>query len=151
MGTTLVTLLCDDRQALWGHVGDSRLYAFRDGCLIHQTRDHSVPQLLVNAGEIAPDAVRDHEDRARLLQALGTEGRLRPEIPLEPLIVQAGDAFLLCTDGFWEHVLEAEMESALAGAATPAAWLQAMEAVHRGRAPTDCDNHTALAVYLRVP
>ncbi len=58
MRTTLVVLACDCDQVYWGHVGDTRLYLFRDGKILYQTRDHSVPQMLVDAGRIAPGEIR---------------------------------------------------------------------------------------------
>ncbi|SVE26955.1 uncharacterized protein METZ01_LOCUS479809, partial [marine metagenome] len=63
MRTTLVVLWIRDDQALWGHIGDSRLYLFFKGKLITQTKDHSVPQALVQAGEIELNDIRHHEDR----------------------------------------------------------------------------------------
>src|SRR5581483_11686848 len=65
MRTTLVVLACDSRNALWVHLGDSRLYHFRGGRLHCFTKDHSVPQAMVTAGEITQAEVRFHEDRSR--------------------------------------------------------------------------------------
>ena len=151
MRTTVVVLACDGESALWAHVGDSRLYHFRAGVLLAQTRDHSVPQALVNAGEIPPEAIRGHEDRNRLLRSLGTEGAFRPSLPEAVVPLEAGDAFLLCTDGFWEPVSEGEMTTALATAADPAAWLAALERLLLERVAPDHDNYSALAVFVGSP
>jgi PPM family protein phosphatase len=151
MRTTIVVLLADPEAALWGHAGDSRLYHFRDGVIVNQTKDHSVPQALANSGEIKPEEIRFHEDRNRLLRALGQKDDFRPAIiknrqPLEP-----GDAFLLCTDGFWEMVLEAEMAADLSRASTPQDWLEKMRNRIMERALKEAakqhDNFTALAVF----
>ena len=72
MRTTIVLLVADPQPARWGHVGDSRLYHFRGGRIINQTKDHSVPQALVNSGEIKPEEVRFHEDRHRLAPGPGS-------------------------------------------------------------------------------
>ncbi len=136
------------RTARWAHVGDSRLYHLRDGRIAAQTADHSVPQALVNAGEITTDAIRFHEDRNRLLRTLGNDREARPTINDTALALAPGDAFLLCTDGFWEYVTEPEMETTLARAATPDGWLLAITALILERAPPDPDNFSAVAVFV---
>ena len=151
MRTTVVVLVSDGESALWAYVGDSRLYHFRAGALLAQTRDHSVPQALVNAGEIPPEAIRGHEDRNRLLRSLGTEGAFRPSLPEAAVSLEPGDAFLLCTDGFWEPVSEEEMTAALATAADPAAWLATLERLLLERVAPTHDNYTALAVFVGTP
>ncbi len=132
-------------RALFAHVGDSRIYHFREGKLLSQTRDHSVPQALASAGEIREEDIRNHEDRNRLMRALGMDGDIRPTIS-SLNDVKKGDAFLLCTDGFWEYVLENEMEHLLQVTATSADWLTAMEQMLLSRATGEHDNYTALAV-----
>lgn len=149
MRTTVVILLSDGQAALWAHVGDSRLYFLRAGRVIFQTRDHSVPQALADGGEISPKAIRHHEDRNRLLRSLGTE-TFRPEIASQPVLLEAGDAFLLCSDGFWEYVLETEMEVDLAKSSTATTWLARMKnrLLQRvGPKPDNKhDNYSAIAV-----
>ncbi len=147
MRSTAVVLLADAGQAQWAHIGDSRLYHFRDGRVAAQTLDHSVPQMLASAGEIHPNEIRFHEDRNRLLQSLGARDGCRPEILKMPVVLEAGDAFLLASDGFWEHVTETEMEADLATASGPAAWLRRMEARLKQRVSTRHDNYTAIAVF----
>ncbi len=147
MRTTVVLLLSDGTSAWWGHVGDSRLYALRAGRVWSQTKDHSVPQALSDAGEIAPEAVRFHEDRNRLLRSLGAGGQCRPTIRAEAAPVSAGDAFLLASDGFWEYVTETEMEADLAKAEDPGDWIARMEARLRRRASGSHDNYSTIAVF----
>lgn len=154
MRTTVVLLVANGLRAQWAHVGDSRLYHLRLGRLLFQTGDHSVPQILANAGDIAPGDIRRHEDRNRLLRALGQEGELKPTVKPSPEPVQPGEAFLLCTDGFWEYVLEGEMLVDLAKSATPKDWLQRLEArlwqrtLHQQ--VKNPDNYTALAVWVQA-
>ncbi|MEI6414244.1 MAG: protein phosphatase 2C domain-containing protein [Pseudomonadota bacterium] len=148
MRTTLVLLCSDGHNALWAHIGDSRLYHLRDGRIHFQTRDHSVPQAIADAGEIAPAEIRFHEDRNRLLRSLGNDKAQRPTLAEALLPLRAGDVFLLCTDGFWEYVTEAEMEVTLAKAASPGQWLQSMAFVLLRRATAVHDNYTALAVFV---
>lgn len=156
MHTTIVALFIDleSYTATWGHCGDSRLYGFRGGKLAFQTRDHSLVQSLVDGGLLTEDRMRSHPQRSELLSALGVgEQDLQVSVSPQPWSLEAGDAFLLCTDGVWEYVLEPEMEAALADAASPNAWLDAIEqrvlaaAVHKPRH----DNFSALAVWVSDP
>lgn len=146
MKTTLVFLYIEEGRARWMHIGDSRLYRFRGGRLECQTSDHSVSQMAVLMGEITPQEIRFHEDRNRVLRALGGENA-KPELSPTVMLTGGEDAFLLCTDGFWEYVYEAEMEQTLQSAKTPQAWLESMEAILRTRVPADNDNFTAAAVF----
>lgn len=149
MRTTMVLLVADAQNAVWGHVGDSRLYWFRQGKIIQQTRDHSVPQMLADAGKIRPEDIRGHEDQNRLTRAIGQAGELRPTIPAAPFPVQAGDAALLCSDGVWTYVWESEMEADLAAVASPADWLARLEQRILARAEGPYDNYTAVAVWFQ--
>jgi len=146
MKTTLVFLTIEDGRAKWMHVGDSRLYHFRNGLLVNQTIDHSVSQMAVLMGEITPREIRFHEDRNRVLRALGSE-TARPEISPTVMLTGGEDAFLLCTDGFWEYIYEEEMESMLQKAQSPQQWLEDMKALLVTRTPEDNDNFTAAAVF----
>jgi serine/threonine protein phosphatase PrpC len=131
--------------AIWAHVGDSRIYHFRGGRLLSCTKDHSVPQALVRAGEIRAEDIRNHEDRNRLLRALGMDGDIKATV--NPLIeIEEGDVWLLCTDGFWEYVTEPEMETLLAVSPNTSSWLKAMEQLLRSRTVGEYDNYSALAV-----
>ena len=103
--------------------------------------------MAVLLGEITPDQIRFHEDRGRILRALGQEGDLRPETG-EQTLPPGRHAFLLCSDGFWEYVLEQEMEEDLRAAADPQGWLDAMRGRLSRRTPPDNDNNTAAAVWL---
>lgn len=146
MRTTIVVLLMENGQALWAHAGDTRLYQFRDGRVLAQTVDHSVPQALVVAGVIDPEDIREHPDRNRILRSLGNAEDYRLTVTETPRPVLPGDAFLLCTDGFWEYVWEDEMLAALAETETAEAWLDRMTAYVPARAEPDHDNYTAIAI-----
>ncbi|HZG72559.1 MAG TPA: protein phosphatase 2C domain-containing protein [Chondromyces sp.] len=148
MRTTLAVLVCHDGIASWAHAGDSRVYHFRDRCLNIQTKDHSVCQALVNAGEICFEEIRGHADRNRLYRVLGSEGKIKFSLQSPPLHVKEGDAFLMCTDGFWELVTEQEMEEALTRSHHPAKWLEEMEQLLKRRATPRHDNYSAIAIFI---
>jgi len=148
MKTTLVALQVEGEQARWMHVGDSRLYYFRNGALAAQTLDHSVSQMAVLMGEIPQEGIRFHADRNRVLRALGS-GNAKPDIsPLTEL--KEDTAFLLCTDGFWEYVYEKEMETTLKEAKEPMDWLEKMKEILEKRVPQGNDNFSAVAVFCKA-
>lgn len=151
MKTTLVILEIEKERIRWGHIGDSRLYYFVNGRIRERTLDHSVPQMLVSAGEIKEKAIRHHPDRNRLLRVLGTDGDDEPVNYQESEVVKrtGGQAFLLCTDGFWELIEEKKMEAALKKASTPDQWIAAMQEIicKNGRG-TNMDNYSAVAVWV---
>jgi serine/threonine protein phosphatase PrpC len=151
MKTTLVVLCLDERTALWGHIGDSRLYHFRGNRLIGRTLDHSVPQMLVSMGAITEKEIRGHEDRNRLLRVVGTEwSGSSYEIPSEEKVLKKGDAFLLCSDGFWEWIDDNKMARLLVKSKDPAEWLGVMEKViQKNGAFSRMDNYSAIAIYIR--
>lgn len=147
MKTTVAVLTLAEASAVWAHAGDSRLYYFHDGALAFQTRDHSVAQLGVLLGDITTEQIRFHEDRSRVLRALGQDDELTVETG-ERTLGGGRHAFLLCSDGFWEYVLEPEMEEDLINAAGPEDWLERMRKRLKQRIPEDNDNNTAAAVWV---
>ena len=149
MKSTVVALELAGNRAAWAHVGDSRLYHFADGRLAFQTKDHSASQIAVFMGEITVDQIRFHEDRNRVLRALGQDGAPTVEVGEEALR-PGRHAFLLCSDGFWEYVLEDEMAADLAAAADPLDWLARMRSRLIARVPADNDNNTAAAAWVDV-
>lgn len=133
--------------AAWGHVGDTRLYCFRDRKVVAQTKDHSVVQRLVDAGYLKPEATRESTERSRLFAALGHDGENTASVGASDFVIAGGDVFLLCTDGFWEYIDERAMEAALAAAVSPADWLRRMEEQVRARGGQEQDNFSALAIW----
>lgn len=152
MRCTVVCLVIDfvAHRAHWAHAGDSRLYWFRDGRQLQRTTDHSLVQQLVDAGIVAADGLRKHPRRSELHSALGGEAEDLTISAAEGAELQAGDVFLLCTDGLWEHVDEAQMLAELAVAERPQDWLTALErrVLAATAARNGHDNFTALTVWL---
>jgi serine/threonine protein phosphatase PrpC len=152
MRTTAVVLAVDFERGLatWGHLGDSRLYCFRDHSIVAQTRDHSVVQSLVEAGLLDPKNLRTAPDRSKLLAAMGDLDGFEPRVTEDPFVLQDRDKFLLCTDGLWEYVEEAELQSTLDDAASAEEWLRLLEARVLARGRKGQDNYSALAVWCNA-
>lgn len=97
MGTTLAVLLVEGDVAHIGHVGDSRIYLFRDGRLQRLTRDHTVVQQEIDAGRLTPELGRVVHFKNVLTQSIGYHGPVEPDTATRP--IEAGDLFLICSDG----------------------------------------------------
>ena len=148
MRTTVVMAVADGPRVRWGHVGDSRLYLFRDGGFMTRTLDHSVVQALVDTGEAQPEEIRSHPDRSRLLRVVGNPAPPRATI-IDPAIeLMDGDGLLVCSDGLWELVSETEMELALVRSHTAMEWIDRLGRWVAERGQGEYDNYTALAVLV---
>ncbi|OZM56173.1 hypothetical protein CIB95_13810 [Lottiidibacillus patelloidae] len=149
MKATAVALCTNIEKTVISHIGDTRCYYFKQGKIVSQTIDHSVVQVLANNREIAKEEIRFHEDRNKVLRSIGKEDICRPTtISLESRL-ENGDAFLLCSDGFWEYVYEEEMEVDFLKADTPEKWLEMMEGRLLKRATGNYDNYTAIAIFCK--
>ena len=153
MRATAVVLAVDsvNRAAAWGHLGDSRLYCFRRHRVVVQTKDHSVVQNMVDAGYIRKEDLRKAKERSKLFAALGQVENFEPALARSEFALAAGDAFLLCTDGFWEYIDEGEMECALSEVRSAEEWLRRMEQQVVQRGDREQDNYSALAVWCTEP
>lgn len=150
MKTTLTALLIQREHAVWGHIGDSRLYLFENGVLKQRTLDHSVPQMLVEKGEISETDIRTHPDRNRLLCVMGNEWFREAYDLSKPIKLTETTSFLLCSDGFWEYITEEWMERTLQNAKSVAHWLNIMEKiVQENGHGKQMDNFSAIGVWIR--
>ena len=118
MGTTLTMLAVDpDTGALAiGHVGDSRAYRLRGGVLEQLTKDHTVAQDLLDAGQLTNPDISEHPFRHLLNRAVGTESVVDAEIIMGS--AREDDLYLLCSDGLFGVVNDRAVATTL-GAATP--------------------------------
>jgi protein phosphatase len=110
MGTTItVALIENDGTVTVGHVGDSRAYLLRGARLEQLTDDHSLVAELVRRGELSPQAAEVHPQRSVITRALGTD----PDVDVDAFSVdvQAGDVFLICSDGLSDMVDGEQIEA----------------------------------------
>lgn len=149
--STLVICMMDGEKVLYGYIGDSRLYEFENGHYLLRTVDHSVPQMLALAGEIKECEIRGHTDRNRLLRAMGVEWGKKPYKIVPPKSLKAGQAYLLCSDGFWEWIEEGRMEECLRKSATAEQWIESMEReVRKNGEGKKMDNYSAIAIMANI-
>ena len=150
MKTTVACLDICGTSARFAHVGDSRIYYFEKAKYILRSQDHSVPQMLVNRGDIREKDIRHHEDRSRLLRVMGTAWDVPKYQVVENISLTKRSSFLLCSDGFWELIDEKMMCRTLKKAGSPQDWLKEMEKIiiQNGKG-TNMDNYSAIAVFVR--
>jgi PPM family protein phosphatase len=110
MGTTVTALLLSGDRVAALNVGDSRCYLVRDGELTQLTKDDTYVQALVDQGVLTPDDARRHPQRALVTQAV-QGGPFRPAGRM--VSIQAGDRFLLCSDGLTDYVDDGLIADAL--------------------------------------
>ena len=124
-GSTLTALLWTGSQLGLVHIGDSRAYLLRDDRFFQITHDHTLVQSMVEEGRITPQEAESHPQRSLLVQALGASD-VAAEPQLHVADVQAGDRYLLCTDGLSANVEDAEIRRVLQGTTDPAGAVSAL-------------------------
>lgn len=112
MGTTVSALVMVDDYAVIAHIGDSRVYLYRDGALTQITTDHTFVQRLVDSGRITPEEARYHPRRSVLMRVLGDMSP-NPEVDTFVMPTQPGDRWLLCSDGLCGVVADTQTAKAL--------------------------------------
>lgn len=120
MGSTCVILLITlDGNAWTCHVGDSRIYLFRNSKLSRLTKDHSYVQFLVDTGEIKEEEAEKHPNKNQILRALGSDEDIKPELCAVPFKPENNDLFLLCSDGLTGMVDEEGIASRIKSTSLP--------------------------------
>ena len=120
MGTTVSCILRVGDQVALAHIGDSRIYRFRDGTLEQVTADHTFVQRLVDSGRITPEEAAVHPRRSVLMRVLG-DVDASPEIDTKILDTRPGDRWMLCSDGLSSYVAEDKLAAILATVRSPQA------------------------------
>jgi serine/threonine protein phosphatase PrpC len=147
MGTTGSALVIEDGKAHFAHVGDSRIYLVRNNQIRQLTEDHSLVASLVREGLLSQSEADVHPRRNVLQRSIGVSSSLDVDVG-NPIDVEEGDTFLLCSDGLHGLVKEDEMKEVAALPAEEAATEFVRLALERG-AP---DNVTVIvARVLRAP
>ena len=148
MKTTCTALVTDEKFAYIGHVGDSRLYVFQKNKIKLRTLDHSIPQMLVLSKDIKESGIRNHPDRNVLLRVMGIDWEKPMYEIATPVKLKKCQAFLLCTDGFWELIEETDMSNLLQSSSSVEEWLNQMnDIVRKNGEGKNMDNYSAIAVW----
>jgi len=140
--TTVVACVLQGNAAYWAHCGDSRLYMVRGDKLVARTRDHSYSELQDTLSQVVP--MGERFNRNVLFTCLGSPGK--PVVDtVGPLLMQRGDRLLLCSDGLWGSVSDAEITEQLANHTISDAVPELVEQALRNGGPKS-DNVSVLAM-----
>lgn len=145
--TTCVACLIQNGYAYWAHVGDSRLYHFRDDRFLTRTVDHSTTDPMYQEGIL--DEKESMQEASHLIRCIG--GPKRPLVTLgAETRLEKGDVLLLCTDGVWRAFTDREMEKVLNRRRLEDS-IERMMARSARTFRKDCDNMTAVALCWNGP
>ena len=147
MASTLTAIhVTTDGVLLIGQIGDSRAYLFRRGKLTVLTEDQTMVRHLQRTGLLSEQEVATHPYRHIILQALGQDHPLQPDVRSYPFY--HGDRLLLCTDGLSSYVSQGRIEAILAQEIDEQAICRAL--IHEANAQGGPDNVTVLVASLHV-
>lgn len=113
MGTTLEVGIMNTERGIVAHVGDSRSYLWQDATLRQLTEDHSLVYALYKSGQITFDEIETHPQKNVILRAIGTDPKT--DIDIISFSWGKGDRIMLCTDGLFKHVTNAQISLHLRG------------------------------------
>jgi PPM family protein phosphatase len=131
-------LITSEGTCYWAHVGDSRIYHFRNGNLVLRTLDHSYVQALVDSHEITPEQAINHPKSNVLTQCLGS--KIAPKITHHNIgKLQSGDVVMACSDGVWPYFKDTEMGSIFENC-NPREAIELIITTARGRSKRHGDN-----------
>jgi protein phosphatase len=146
MGTTITAAIVDlgAEEVAIGHVGDSRAYRLRGGKFERLTRDHSLVEEMRRKGQLTEAQAEDHPQRSIITRALGPEPEV--EVDLQTVPAQAGDVFLICSDGLTTMLPDDHIARLLARATSMQAAVRAL--VDEANRAGGRDNITVIAFRL---
>ena len=144
-GTTLTCALMLGSRAYIAHVGDSRAYIVMEGATLQQiTHDHSLVDRLVELGQLTRDEAAVHPQKNVLYRAVGQGGVLEVDTFVRTL--SAGERLLLCSDGLWSMLDEAEVADIITRSSSPQAACEGLIA-----AANQAGGRDNITVILAVP
>ena len=149
MATTLTALTLAGREAIVAHVGDSRAYLVRNAEVQQLTVDHSHANDMVRLKMLTPEQAANHPARSQLSRAVGTDLVVPVDVRREKL--EAGDTFVLCSDGLWNDISDTELTdvvAALAARRLPTAVAAADALVDLALSRQAADNVTVVVVHV---
>ena len=146
--TTAAAAFSDGETLWYGNNGDSRFIFIRNKKVLYRSNDHSLAFMDYVSGKISYDEISTHPAQNRLFHSLGFETEFDGEF-YPPVKLQPGDAFMVCTDGFWELINEKEIIRALNISQNPQEWIDSMLLILKERLQPASDNYTAVCVIVR--
>ena len=146
-GTTAVLCLIQQGMVWWAHAGDSRCYLFRNGLPLYRTKDHSYVEQLYQQGQLSMEKRDGHPMRNLVTQCIGLPN-ISPDVTVSKgTALVEGDILLLCSDGFWEPLDDAQMGAVIEQDSLNNALNKLAERAEQASYPKS-DNTSALAIKI---
>lgn len=150
MGSTCVLLLVRDGKVYIGHIGDSRIYLVRNRRIRQLTKDHSYVQMLVDMRQLSPEQAEHHPRKNEITNALGITDMKPATIMPDAMLPEAGDCFLLCSDGLSGMVSDKEIEKVVSRQSEMRAQERADCLIRKAKENGGLDNITVQLVEFSV-
>ncbi|MCR5274455.1 MAG: protein phosphatase 2C domain-containing protein [Clostridiales bacterium] len=146
-GATICAVRIRDNRCEWANVGDSRIYHFSGGKLVHHSVDDTPTYRAFERGDFPYESIREQEGRTGMSVCIGQQETVEPHN--DSFDLSSGDGIIVCTDGFWENVYETEMLIDIHKSFNAKDWAQKMilRAVQRSRLRGD---NLTLVTYMKV-
>lgn len=144
---SIVVVVTDYTRMIWASAGNSRLYHFRKGGFNFKSSDHSIAQVMADAGKITDDEIGYNEERNNLTKYLGQAKAFKPFVS-SAYKLNEGDVVFLCTAGFWEKMATIDLINALKESKEPSEVIEALEDEFLSRQGSTINNYTVATIFI---
>lgn len=144
---SVLIIITDYRKVRYANAGNARMYHWRNGRIINQSKDQSLTQNLVERGDLALDKLEEHEERHNLYCYAGQRGKFKPYVSKKTKMVD-GDIISLATCGIWENTGIAELLDAIEDAKGPEDVCTGMEEILLSQRLRNIQNYTFVCMYV---
>ncbi|OCL25293.1 hypothetical protein U472_13120 [Orenia metallireducens] len=146
--TTVLVVVTDYSSIVWGNVGNTRLYHFRNERLKARSKDHSVAQMMVDAGQVEERKANQHREKNNLTKFLGQGRKIKPYVSKKTKLKDE-DALLICTSGFWENVNDQEIEGVLKEATDAKDFVAKLEKNILKKGNRNLNNYSMISLFIK--
>lgn len=144
---SVLVIVTDYKKVRYANAGNARMYYWRNGKIINQSKDQSLSQNLAERGDIAMDKIEEHEERHNLYCYAGQRGSFRPDIS-KKFKMMDGDIISLMTCGIWENTGVAELLDSIEDAKAPEDVCSGMEEIILSQRLRNIQNYTFSCIYV---
>lgn len=144
---SLTVVVTDYLKMRYIEVGNTRFALIRNGRILHQSKDQSLTQILVNQEQVAKDKVAIHEERNNLYTYLGQDGFIKPYIS-KKFKLKDGDLWTMLTRGIWEHCDEGELIDSINDVKEPQEAIDNIEELILSKTPKEIENYTVAITFV---
>lgn len=144
---SVLVIVTDYKRLRWGNAGNARIYQWRNGKIIHKSKDQSLSQNMAEHGEIAIDKIEEHEERHNLYCYAGQRGKFKPDVSSKIKLAD-GDILSLMTCGIWENTGVPELLDSIEDAKAPEDVCTGIEEVILSQRLRNIQNYTFCCIYI---